>query len=112
VLAQGNIAMQAIDPVLMCRSADQACLLIKALSNSDRLVLLCQLINGEKSVAELEAATGIEQPTLSQQLGVLRKSALVNARRGERNSIHYRISSRPATEVLCTIFPGIQHADQ
>jgi ArsR family transcriptional regulator len=87
-------------------------LLIKALSNSDRLVLLCQLINGEKSVAELEATTGIEQPTLSQQLGVLRKSALVNTRRGARNSIHYRITSRPAAEVLRTIFPGIQHVDQ
>ena len=104
--------MHAIDPVSMCNSADQACRLVKVLSNPDRLVLLCQLISSEKSVGELEAVTGIPQPTLSQQLGILRKSALVSTRRGNRNSIYYRITSRPAIEVIRTIFPGIQHADQ
>lgn len=104
--------MRAINPSAMCQSANPACVLIKALSNPDRLVLLCQLVSGEKSVAELEATTGIDQPTLSQQLGVLRKNALVNSRRGERHSVYYRITSRPAIAVIQTIFPGIQHADQ
>jgi len=104
--------MRAIDPVSMCNSADQACQLVKALSNPDRLVLLCQLLSSEKTVGELEAITGIAQPTLSQQLGILRRSALVSSRRGNRNSIYYRMTSGPAIAVIRTIFPGIQHADQ
>ena len=103
--------MRVIDPISMCNSADQACRLVKLLSNPDRLVLLRQLLSSEKSVSELEAITGILQPTLSQQLGILRKKALVSSRRGNRNSIYYRITSRPAIEVIRTIFPGIQHAD-
>lgn len=54
-------------------SADSACRLMKVLSNPDRLLLLCQLSQGEKRVGELEELVGISQPTLSQQLGVLRE---------------------------------------
>ena len=103
--------MRVIDPISMCNSAGEACLLVKLLSNRDRLMLLCQLMCSEKNVGELEALTGIPQPTLSQQLGILRKGALVSTRRGHRNSIHYRITSRAAIEVIQTIFPGLQHAD-
>ena len=103
--------MRAIDPISMCNSAQEACQLVKVLSNPDRLLLLCQLISSEKSVGELEAVTGILQPTLSQQLGILRKKALVSTRRGHRNSIYYRITSLPAIALIRTIFPGIQHAD-
>jgi len=104
--------MRVIDPISMCNSAEEACQLVKLLSNPDRLVLLCQLLGSEKSVGELEAITGIAQPTLSQQLGILRKNALMSRRRGNRNSIYYRITSRPAIAVIQTIFPGIQHANQ
>ena len=104
--------MRVIDPISMCNSADQACRLVKLLSNPDRLVLLRQLLSSEKSVSELEAITGITQPTLSQQLGILRKNALVSTRRGHRNSIYYRITSRPAIAVIQTIFPGVHHDDQ
>ena len=98
--------MHAIDPVSMCKSAEQACVLIKALANTDRLILLCQLMGGEKNVHQLEAACGIYQPSLSQQLAVLRKSSLVTSRRGERNFKVYRISSPGAVEILRTIFSG------
>ena len=53
-------------------SAAAAGQLLKALANPDRLLLLCQLSQGERNVGELEALLGIVQPTLSQQLAVLR----------------------------------------
>ena len=66
---------------LLRDSASKACTLLKALANEDRLLLLCQLTQGERNVGELEALTGIRQPTLSQQLGVLRDEGMVNTRR-------------------------------
>lgn len=50
---------------------------LRGLANSDRLLLMCQLSQGEANVTELEAAVGITQPTLSQQLGVMRRLKLV-----------------------------------
>ena len=70
-----------IDVSQMRLAAQQACQLLKALSNADRLMLVCQLSQGEKCVGELEEALGITQPTLSQQLGVLRAEGLVTTRR-------------------------------
>ena len=56
----------AIDLETMHASAEQACRLMKTLANPDRLMLLCQLSQGEMSVGALEAELGILQPTLSQ----------------------------------------------
>lgn len=81
------------------QSAKAACGLLKALANEDRLLLLCQLVPGECSVSALEAATGIRQPTLSQQLGVLRNEGLVSTRR-EGKYILYALASEPAARVL------------
>ncbi len=80
-------------------SADKACNLMKVMANSDRLMLLCQLSQGEKSVGELENILDIRQPTLSQQLTVLREAELVATRR-EGKSIFYRISSQSAMAVM------------
>ena len=85
------------------RSADSACRLMKVLSNPDRLMLLCQLSQGEKNVGELEALVGITQPTLSQQLGVLREEGLVNTRREGKN-IYYQIASPQALAVMNVLF--------
>jgi len=85
------------------RSADSACRLMKVLSNPDRLLLLCQLTQGEKRVGELEALVGISQPTLSQQLGVLREEGLVNTRREGKN-IYYQIASPQALAVMNVLF--------
>lgn len=100
---------RAIDPVTMCKSAHQACALVKALANTDRLLLLSHLRAGELSVRQLESFTGIRQPSLSQQLAVLRRSDLVQRRRDLRNCVYYRITSAEALEILGTIFPGTQH---
>ena len=59
----------------------------KLLANADRLMLLCQLAQGEKCVSELEALLGIVQPTLSQQLTVLREEALVSTRRDRKSVV-------------------------
>ena len=80
-------------------AAGEACRLMKALANPDRLMLLCQLSQGECSVGELEAALGILQPTLSQQLTVLRTEALVETRRDGKH-VFYRVASGPALAVL------------
>ncbi|NBQ87973.1 MAG: ArsR family transcriptional regulator [Betaproteobacteria bacterium] len=85
------------------RSAQDACRLMKALSNPDRLLLLCQLMQGEKRVGELEELVGIMQPTLSQQLAVLRDEGLVDTRREGKN-IHYSIRSGPALAVMSVLY--------
>ena len=65
-----NASLTQCEVAVLRESASQACALLKALANEDRLLLLCQLVGHERNVGELEALTGIRQPTLSQQLGV------------------------------------------
>jgi DNA-binding transcriptional ArsR family regulator len=80
-------------------SADKACSLMKVLANADRLMLLCLLSQSEMTVGALEAASNIHQPTLSQQLSVLREASLVATRREGKN-IYYSISSQSAMAVM------------
>ena len=80
-------------------SADKASALMRIMANSDRLMLLCPLSQGEKSVGELEELLQIYQPTLSQQLTVLREAELVSTRRVGK-SIFYSISSQSALAVM------------
>jgi len=84
-------------------SAGKACQMMKVLSNPDRLMLLCQLSQGEKRVGELEEILGILQPTLSQQLTVLREEELVTTRRDGKN-IYYQIASPQALAVMNVLF--------
>lgn len=84
-------------------AAGQATALLKVMANADRLLLLCQMTQGEFSVGELEALTGIRQPTLSQQLTVLREEELVATRR-EGKQIFYSIASREAMAVLKVLY--------
>jgi DNA-binding transcriptional ArsR family regulator len=87
-------------------SADKACALIKVMANSDRLMLLCQLSQQEMSVGELELKLDIRQPTLSQQLTVLRSAGLVSNRREGKN-IYYAISSKAALAVMQVLYQEI-----
>lgn len=82
--------------------AAQAASLLKSLANEDRLLLLCQLVSGEKAVSVLERLTGIRQPTLSQQLGVLRNEGLVATRR-DGKWIYYSVASDEAMTMLVTL---------
>lgn len=87
----------------MHRSAEQACKLMKVLSNPDRLMILCQLSKGELRVGEIEEMLGIAQPTLSQQLTVLRDEELVSTRREGKN-IFYQVTSPRALAVIGTLY--------
>ena len=92
-----------LDLEKMKASAGKACQMMKVLSNPDRLMLLCQLSQGEKRVGELEEILGIVQPTLSQQLTVLREEELVTTRR-DGKSIYYQIASPQALAVMNVLF--------
>jgi ArsR family transcriptional regulator len=94
---------QQIDLAKLQAAAGEACTLLKVLSNPTRLLLLCQMTQGEFSVSELETSTGIRQPTLSQQLTVLREEQLVTTRR-EGKQIFYSIASNEALAVLQVLY--------
>lgn len=83
----------------MQQASMQASQLLKSLSHPDRLLLLCQLTQGEYCVSELESLVGVGQPSLSQQLGILRKDELVTTRR-EGKQIYYSIASDDALAIL------------
>jgi DNA-binding transcriptional ArsR family regulator len=87
----------------MKASATNACRLMRVLTNPDRLMILCQLAQGERCVSELETSLGILQPTLSQQLTVLRNEQLVKTRREGKN-IYYQFSSPQALAVMEVLY--------
>lgn len=84
-------------------SATEACRLLKSIAHPDRLLLLCQLSQGELCVSDLEQRLGIMQPTLSQQLGVLREERLVMTRR-EGKQIFYRLASDDAMAIVQALY--------
>ena len=80
--------------------------LLKTLAHPARLLLVCKLAEGETSVGELENKLAVHQPTLSQQLNVLREAGIVSARR-EGKQIFYRLTDENAGKLvgaLGTIF--------
>jgi DNA-binding transcriptional ArsR family regulator len=97
-----NAALTERELAVLRESAAQACALLKALANEDRLLLLCQLVQQERNVGELESLTGIRQPTLSQQLGVLRDEGLVTTRR-DGKYVYYQMASFEVSQVMKTL---------
>ncbi len=93
----------SIDLEIMRKGAADAVSFLKKFSNEDRLLLLCHLTKGEFSVGRLEALTGIQQPTLSQQLGVLREEGLVKTRREGRH-IYYSLSDDRVIALLERVY--------
>lgn len=96
-------ASTVMDMDALRASSIKASRLMKVLSNPDRMLLLCQLAAAETRVGELESLLGIVQPTLSQQLGVLRDEGLVSTRR-EGKHIYYRIDSPQALAVMNVLY--------
>ncbi|MBI2800297.1 MAG: helix-turn-helix transcriptional regulator [Gammaproteobacteria bacterium] len=86
----------------MRRGANEAAGVLRVLANEARLLLVCQLTEKEHCVSELESALGIHQPTLSQQLSVLRKVGLITARR-EGKRIYYRVTDQRLKNLLDTV---------
>lgn len=94
----------AMTPEQLREHAGQACALLKALANEDRLMLLCQIASRQRlNVSELENATGIRQPTLSQQLAVLRQEALVTTEK-EGKYVFYRLANEDVVRIMHTLW--------
>lgn len=89
--------------VEMNQSAEEASRLLKALANPDRLLILCNLAEGERNVTELEDLLEMRQPTLSQQLARLRADHLVDTRR-DGKAIYYRLASAEASAVIKLLY--------
>lgn len=87
----------------MRAAAAQTTAILSTLANENRLLLLCQLATGEKSVTELEQLLDIHQPTLSQQLGVLRAEDIVQTRRDGKR-IYYSIADGRVLSLLNTLY--------
>ena len=84
------------------RNARHAAALLKAMSNPARLVILCQLAEGERSVGELERAVGISQSGISQHLAVLRRGQVVKTRR-QRQAVYYSLASDDVVALMATL---------
>lgn len=92
-----------LDIDAMRAAAGQATAVLSVLANANRLLLMCQLGQGEKSVGELEELLDLHQPTLSQQLGVLRAEGLVNTRR-DGKKIYYSVADERVLALLATLY--------
>jgi ArsR family transcriptional regulator len=95
----------------MIESAREATGFLKALANENRLMILCYLAEGEKSVSELEQLLSIRQPTLSQQLARLRAEGLVSTRR-EAKMIYYSLGSSEVGLIIQLLYKMFCEKDQ
>jgi DNA-binding transcriptional ArsR family regulator len=87
----------------MVDNAKRASDFLKALAHESRLMILCILAEGEKSVSELEQQLSLRQPTVSQQLARLRADGLVSTRR-DGKIVYYSLASDEARVVIGTIY--------
>jgi ArsR family transcriptional regulator len=94
---------EADDLKLMRRNAAEAAALLRAISHEARLLVLCELTNGERSAGELVQRSGLSQSALSQHLAKLRDEGLVATRR-EAQVIHYRIADPRVQRVLRVLY--------
>lgn len=86
----------------MAENASQAAALLKAMSNENRLMILCTLMDQEVSVNELNEIVPLSQSALSQHLAALRKAELVDTRRDGLN-IYYRVKGDSALQVIAVL---------
>ena len=87
----------------MQRAAANASRLMKSLSSENRLMILCQLAEGEKSVGALAASLRLRHAAVSQQLALLRKDGLVATRR-DGQTIHYSLRGTAARRVIGLLY--------
>lgn len=98
-LKGGSVVSTNLELDSMRDSADLVVNVLKSLANTDRLIILCHLAQQELNVSQIEDITAIKQPTLSQQLMMLRKSDVVATRRSGKQ-IFYSIKDQHLVEVL------------
>ncbi|TCT06918.1 ArsR/SmtB family transcription factor [Aquabacter spiritensis] len=102
--------MLSEEAVRMKERVEEASAFLKSLANPDRLLVACALVDGERSVRELEDLLGIRQPGLSQQLGALREAGLVVARKAGKQ-VFYRLAD-PRVETFITTMHALFCAPQ
>lgn len=96
------IELSPSDPALLAENAGEAARLLKALANEHRLMILCQLAEGERSVGDLLESSPLSQSALSQHLMKLREQTLVSTRRAGQ-SVYYSIADPAAAKVIHTL---------
>lgn len=96
------LALTEHDRLAFEESAERAAALLRALANERRLLILCQLGDGELTVGALQARIGVSQSVLSQHLALLREEGIVATRRAGQ-TIYYRIADPAAVQVIATL---------
>ena len=102
-LAKAAATRDTVDLDRMAESAREASEFLKALAHESRLLILCNLLGGERSVGELESFLDVRQSTVSQQLARLRLEGLVAGRR-EGKTIYYSIASDRVRSVIGVLY--------
>jgi DNA-binding transcriptional ArsR family regulator len=100
---QVTVRRRAQAPAKLTGNAKRAADFLKALAHEGRLMILCILAEGEKSVGELEELLSLRQPTVSQQLARLRADGLVAPRR-DGKTIYYSLASEDARVVVGAVY--------
>lgn len=91
------------DLIALEEKADEASSLLAAMANPKRLLVLCNMLDGERSVGELAEIAGLSSAAVSQHLGKMRALSLVKTRR-EGQTIYYSLASREVRAVLETLY--------
>tara|TARA_R110002167_G_scaffold84295_12_gene229269 strand:+ start:1641 stop:1946 length:306 start_codon:yes stop_codon:yes gene_type:complete len=91
--------VEIVDLVQLANNAGQAESFMKILANKNRLMILCTLMNQERSVSELNQSVPLGQSALSQHLAVLREHNLVDTRR-DAQSIYYSVSDQRVKQII------------
>ena len=94
--------LSRFDVALFEESAGRAAALLRLLSNEKRLIIMCQLADGEMSVGEIQSRVGLSQSALSQHLALLRDEGVVATRR-ESQTIYYRVTDHAAMRIIETL---------
>ena len=98
-MTTATVELQALE-----RKAEEVALVLRALANPRRLLLLCKLAEqGRMSVGQLTAAVGLSQSALSQHLAVMREERLVDFDR-DGQTLHYRIADQRLSELLASLY--------
>jgi len=92
-----------LDSIRLQGNAEKASAVLKAMANKRRLLILCQLVQGEKSVGELEELINLNQSALSQHLAILRRNNLVQTRRAAQ-TIYYSLSTAEAEVIMQALY--------
>jgi len=106
--------MKDTDPIdngLTYSAADKASNFLKAISNNHRLMILCRLTCGEKSVGQLAQLLALRASTVSQHLALLRRDGIIAGRR-DGQTIWYRIESDAARDAMAVLYTHFRTPEQ